>query len=179
MGLDIKGKINGLVAKTAVKLGVSMLLGKIRDAAHGDLGPVWKARYDAASKLAPSTGLVLSLVTVGLVAAGQNDLAVYVGSAAGVLISAGIVNAAYLTEIPLGLRYNAVYEKLVSWAPTTTVLLTAFWGALEASGDPRIAKWRIYAAIADAIALKLGLVTAALNARGPKPVAQASAAVVD
>lgn len=179
MGLDIKGKINGLVAKTAVKLGVSMLLGKIRDAAHGDLGPVWKARYDAAVRWSQWIGLGLSLVTIGLVAANQDDLAKYIGSLAGVLISAGIVNAAYLTEIPPGVRYNAVYEKLVAWAPTTTVLLTTAWGAFEASGDPRVAKWRLYAGIADAILLKFGLVTAALNARGPKPVNQASAAVVD
>lgn len=169
MGLGIKSKINGLVAKAATKVGISWVLGLIRGAAHGEYGPVWKARYEMASEAAPWTGFGLSLVTIGLIGAGQNDLAAYVGTAAGVLIAAGFVNAAYLTEIPPGLKYNAVYQKLVSWAPTTTILLGALWTALEASTDPQVAKWRMPVLIADLLAAKLGLVTAALDAKPPKP----------
>lgn len=169
MGLGIKSKVNGLVAQAATKIGISWGLGVIRGAAREEYGPVWKARYDMASEAAPWTGFGLALVTIALTGSGSSDLVPYVGTVAGVLISAGFVNAAYLTEIPLGLKYNAVYQKLVSWAPTTTILLGALWTALEASTDPQVAKWRMPVLIADLLAAKLGLVSAALDAKPPKP----------
>lgn len=169
MGLNIKGKINGLVAKTATKVGISWVLGIIKGAAKGDYGPVWKARYDTASELAPWTGFGFCVITVALVASGQTELAGYVGVATGVLVAAGIVNAAYLSEMPRALKDSPVYQKLVSWAPTTTLLLTTLWAGLEACTDPQCAKERLWVGILAAVAAKFGLVDAAWQAKPPKP----------
>lgn len=169
MGLHIKSKVNGLVASAASKVGVSFVLGRIRDAAEGRLGPVWQKRYETASAAAPWTGLAFTIATVVLLTLGMNEEAAYVGSAAGILVAAGVLNKAYLTEIPSVLQENRFYKLLVSWAPTTTIVLGAVWAGLEACTDPSCARQRMAVLVLAAVFAKLGFTNAALQAKPPTP----------
>jgi hypothetical protein len=164
---NLKAKVNGAIAKAAAKVGVSWVLAQVRAAARGDYGPEWKARYQTASDLAPWTGFGFAIFTVGLAAGGQTEAALWVGSVTGVLIAAGVVNAAYLTEMPVGLKNSAFYKQLVSWAPITTIVLTTLWAGLEACTDPKCAKERTIVLILAAVAAKFGLVDAAWQAKPP------------
>lgn len=169
MGLHIKQKVNGAVLGVAKNVGISFVLARVKDAANGDYGPVWQKRYQRATELAPLTGFFLALLTIGLTGAGYVEQALWIGGASVVLISAGVISKAYMTEIPAVVRDSRVYQLLTSWAPTNTIVLTAIWGALEQSSDPRAATWRPVVLGLAAICAKLGFTGAALEAKAPKP----------
>lgn len=169
MGLHIKAKVNGAVLSAAKGVGISFLLARVRDAAHGDYGPVWQKRYQRATELAPIFSFLLFLATVGLLGAGYYEASLWVGGFATVAISAGVVSKAYMTEIPDVVRNSKVFHLLTSWAPTNTIIFTAAWGALENCQDPQCAAWRPVLLGLSAMFAACGFTGAALKAKGPKP----------
>lgn len=169
MGLHIKRKVNGAVLGVAKSVGISFVLARVRDAAHGDYGPVWQKRYQKATELAPVFGFLLFLATVGLLGAGYVEQSLWVGGFAAVAISAGVVSKAYMTEIPPVIRDSRVFQMLTSWAPTNTILFGAVWSALEKCDDPRCAAWQPAVLGLSAMFAACGFTGAALQARGPKP----------
>ena len=169
MGLHIKRKVNGAVIGIAKGIGISFLLARVKDAAHGEYGPVWQKRYQQATELAPVFGFLLFLATVGLLAAGYYEQSLWVGGFATVAISAGLVSKAYMTEIPDVVRNSRVFQLLTSWAPTNTIVFGAVWSALEKCDDPRCAAWQPAVLGLSAIFAACGFTGAALKATGPKP----------
>lgn len=169
MGLHIKAKVNGAVLSAAKGIGISFLLARVKDAAHGDYGPVWQKRYQRATELAPVFSFLLFLATVGLLGAGYYEASLWVGGFATVAISAGVVSKAYMTEIPPSVRDSRVFQMLTSWAPTNTIVLGAVWSALEKCDDPQCAAWQPAVLGLSAMFAACGFTGAALQARGPKP----------
>lgn len=169
MGLNIKQKLDSAIFKAAKGVGISWVLARVRGAATGEYGQVWKARYEKATSLAPWTGLLLACATAGFAAVGDLEKAAWVGSAAGLLMAAGVISRAYLTEIPPALRDSKLYQTLVSWAPMTTVVLGALYAGLESCVDPSCESQRVWILVAAGVAAKLGLTNAALQAKPPAP----------
>jgi hypothetical protein len=170
MGLHIKRRVNGAVLGVAKNVGISFLLARVKDAANGEYGPVWQKRYQQATELAPVFGFGLFCATVILLGAGYVQESLWIGAAAGIAISAGVVSKAYMTEVPSVVRNSKVFQMLVSWAPTNTIVLGIVWTALEQSVDPRAEAVRPWVLGLSLLCAKLGFTGAALEAKAPKPV---------
>lgn len=169
MGLHVKRRVNGAVLGVAKSIGISFLLARVKDAAHGEYGPVWQKRYQRATELAPVTGFLFFLASAGLLGAGYYEQSLWVGAVTAVLITAGVVSKAYMTEIPDVVRNSRVFQLLTSWAPTNTIILGAVWSALEKCDDPRCAAWQPAVLGLSAMFAACGFTGAALQAKGPKP----------
>lgn len=132
MGLNLKGKVNGVVAGVATKIGIAWALGQVRAAAEGRLGPEWKARYWWLAGKKRWTGLAFAAAAVAVAALGYTEASAVLGSVSGVALAAGFLDQAWRTEIPEELRSSALYRFLASHSALLTTAFSSLFVLVQA-----------------------------------------------
>ncbi len=118
------------VRSLAWAIGRRLIADTIRDAAAGKHGPLVAAMYQRFAGIKTWTGFVLGAVAIGLAAAGQAEAAVIVGSAAVLLQSVGLVDAAWRNGPPAQLVESRAYRFLASWSAELAAGLAAAGAAV-------------------------------------------------
>lgn len=162
--------------KLGTKLGIRWALGIVRDMAEGRYGATaeeraaWKARYDWLAGKKRWTGFGLAVACGALVALGHDSWAVWIGLASGLMFQAGILDAAWRTEVPPALRDTALFRFLAQNSAGLTTLFGTAWLALQTSCAGDACLWyKVALAVVAAALAQAGLIDAAWRARPPQP----------
>jgi hypothetical protein len=132
--MGLRAKADSAVRKVAFALGIKYVMGQIRAAADGKLGPGPMKAYWTAAGAKTVTGLVLALVAAVALALGSPQVAETVGVVAGFAISAGLVDKAWRTTIPEWLFASALYHWLAAHAALLSSAFSLAWVLLQAGG---------------------------------------------
>lgn len=150
-------------------VGLDWVLARIRDAAEGRLGQGAKAAYWFLAGAKTWSGFGLAIAAGAFEAIGEHQWAVWVGAAAGVLISAGLVDKAWRADIPAVIAQSGLYRFLAGNSAGLSALLATAFAGLEhmAATDPHYAvAAKVVLALA-ALGVQLGLVDAAWRSKPP------------
>lgn len=161
--------LNALVAKIAGPLARKIALTRIRDAAEGRLGPTWKARYWALAGAKRWIGFGLFILAVCLEALGERETALFAGVAATFLVTAGLVDKGWRSDIPDSVRESALYRGVARFSGELAALLATV-AYFVSTGDCAGYDCAIVArglAVVAAVLVQLGLVDAAWKSVPP------------
>jgi len=158
--------VDKLVRGVGQKVGVALLLRKVRAAAEGRLGPVWKARYWAMAGKKTWTALALT-VTAGVAAyLGHDQVAVGVATLAGLLMQAGLLDKAWRGQLPAELAQSQPYRFLAQHSADLATLSGVAASYFTTCGhDCDAYAWGL--ALVTALLAELGLLDAAARAKPP------------
>lgn len=129
--MGLRTKINGAVAGVATKLGIAWALGQVRAAAEGRLGPEWKARYWALAGKKTVTGVIFAVAAIIAFIFELPTAAEWIGTLAGVAVSAGVLDKAWRTERPLWLTRNPAYVFLAAHSGLLTLLFSSAFALVQ------------------------------------------------
>lgn|SRR5574341_71503 len=148
------------------KVGIALLLSKIRAAAEGKLGPAWKARYWALAGVKTWSGLGVTVAAGVAQYLGHTDVAMALGSIAGLLVQAGLLDKAWRGQIPAALAESPVYRALAAHPADLATLCGLVAARLAACGEP-CRWWALGFAGLTAALAELALLDPAARARPP------------
>lgn len=126
--------INDAIRGIGLKLGISYVLGEIRAAAEGKRGETWLHRYTAAAAAAQYTGFVLGIAAIVAEWAGARDIAIGIVSAAGVLVTAGLLNSGWQTPTPKFVTESEPYVWLAHHSALLASACATVAGLFEVPG---------------------------------------------
>lgn len=159
------------VNKIAWALGLRWLLSQARGVAEGKHGPGLQGAYLWSIGKKRYTSLALGVVAGVLAAFGVTEAATYAATAAGVLMSLGLVDDSWRAPCaPSWLREVAWYRWLEAHAELVTGLfafVAGTGGLLEMCGDDCATAARVLLVVA-AIGVHLGLLPQAWRSRPPQ-----------
>lgn len=162
--------VDKLVRKVGLALALKLGIAQVRAAATGQLGPVWKHRYDALQGKKTLVGLGLALAAAVLASLGHQADAALVGAVAGFMLQVGLLDKAWRSYIPEALAESRAYRWLAAHSAGLATALTTALAVLEVPG---LQAWHYHHAAQltvvglGAACAQLGLVDAAWRAQPP------------
>jgi len=161
--------LNRLFGGVAKALGLKILTGWVREVAEGKRGEKAQAIYWALAGAKTWSGIVLAVAAAITAASGQAEVGGWIAAGAGVLISLGLVDRAWRTDIPAVLAQSSVYRLLAKYSGELAALLSAALLAIEGGSCPgwTCATWSVIVISLGAALVQLGLIDAAWRASKP------------
>jgi hypothetical protein len=166
--------MNGLVRKLAAKIGLSFLLGQIRAAAEGRLGKTdaakerWKTWYWRLVGAKTYTGLALAVACAVSLALGYDQSATVIGTVGAFLVSIGLIDRSWRTDLPAWLSGSATYRFLANNATSLTLLVGALYSMFLTSTEPWAATAQTITLGVGAALVQIGLMDSAWSKPAPE-----------
>lgn len=155
-------------SKVARKIGLKLLLSKVRDAADGKLGPVWKARYWWLAGKKTWTGVVVAIAAAVAVGLGYSEVAVGIGSIAVLAVEAGVLDKAWRTEIPPELTNSAAFKFLAAHSADLATILGLVAAGLNDCATQACHYGQITLTVVGIGLVQLGLLSASWKSKPPE-----------
>jgi len=158
--------VDRLAGSLGRKVGIAIALRKLRAAAEGRLGPTWKARYWWLVGKKTWMALALSIAAGVAVWLGYSEVGIGIGTAAGLLGQAGLLDKAWRGQLPTTLAESVAYRYLAQHSAdlaTLSGVVTAHFATCGQACDTYALAW----AGVTAVLAELALLDPAARAKPP------------